>query len=113
MLEFFSAKFADKYGLRDALILSEICSAARVNNEGVTGVTSLELRKRFYYLSRDQIRKALVALMEAGMLTAVKNGGGFSRELRYVPVDKAMRRYLLDLTDPRMPVKPRTRRVEA
>jgi hypothetical protein len=109
MLDSFSPGFAVKFGLRNALIMSGICAAARVSEEGMS---SRELRERFFYLSKDQIRKALAALVKAEMLTAAKSGGGFTRELRYAAVDRAVHEYLLDLTDPGIYVKLKSRRQE-
>jgi hypothetical protein len=114
MIDGFSTLFASQYGLRNALILSEICFVSETKGTVVNG---LYLRERFPYLSRDQIRKALESLVDKGMLERVRSGE-FTRELCYRAVESAVTAYLCDINmggsylSNRLPVKPEAKRVK-
>jgi hypothetical protein len=93
MVDFFSSGFVKSYGLRDALILSGICAASV---EGKSAGT-LDLRKKYFYLSRIQIRRALEDLVQAGAVAA-ERAGGFTRELRYKASGMSVQQYLADIS---------------
>jgi hypothetical protein len=96
MIDGFSAKFAGKYGLRNALVLTEICLAAE---ESEKGVNSLYLQKRFPYLSRDQVYRALASLVKEKAVSCKKQEGVFSRELSYTPGESAVKQVLKELKE--------------
>jgi hypothetical protein len=95
MLDCFSPLFAERYGLKDALILSEICAVTRINGNTVG---SLDLMNRFPYLTKDQIRKGLVRLMNEGLLEYTRVIDGFTRELRYRAIEEVVQEYVFDIS---------------
>jgi hypothetical protein len=98
VIDSFSSDFAERYGLRDGLILSGICAIST----GGGDVGAIELRRRYYYLTVMQIRRALENLTREGALTRERDGG-FSREFRYRAAPKCIRSYLQDIDVPRIP----------
>jgi hypothetical protein len=88
----FSSTFAIKYGLRNALILSEICVRMQADR---SGTSNPDLRERFPYLTYKKIREALTALQKEGVISGARMPG-FSRELRYTPSEGTVRQYMRD-----------------
>jgi hypothetical protein len=99
-IDYFSSGFAAKYGLRNALILSEICMAVQYNGEGASGP---DLGRRFPYLSKEQVREALAALKAAKAIAGKRIPGEFTREIRYLPTGDIAARYLQDIIEDRIP----------
>jgi hypothetical protein len=107
-LDCFSVSFAADYGLRDALVLSEICAAVQ---DGVNGVSGPELGLRFTYLTKEQIREALQSLKQQGVVTGRRIPGKFTREIMYVPASEEItQKYLNDVMEDRIPRAARPRR---
>jgi DNA-binding GntR family transcriptional regulator len=102
MLDNFSSKFAAMFGLRNAIILSELCVR---NYAGGCWLGTAELLARFDYLSRDQVREALGALKQAGMIVSRKTGKPFTRELEYRAEESAMNIFIEDMTENRVAEK--------
>jgi hypothetical protein len=102
-IDYFSASFAADYGLRDALILSEICAITQYGGDGAEGVSGPELGERFTYLSKEQIREALQSLKHKGVITGRRMQGGFTREIRYTPMKDISQKYLQDIMEDRIP----------
>jgi hypothetical protein len=112
MVDYFSPAFVEIYGLRDGLILSGICEIAAGGREGGQGsVTSLELREKYCYFTKEQIRRALESLVEAGAVRGARAAdGGFSRELCYSASAESMKQYLADTAYPWMPLQVKAKR---
>jgi hypothetical protein len=108
-IDCFSARFAAEYGLRDALILSEICAAAQYGavtqygGDGAEGTSGPELGRRFTYLTKEQIREALQSLKRKGLISGRRIQGEFTREIRYIPGKGVLQEYLQDIVEDRIP----------
>jgi hypothetical protein len=96
-----SASFAADYGLRDALILSEICAVVQYGGDGEEGVSGPELGCRFPYLTKEQIREALQSLKQKRAITGRRIQGKFTREIQYVPSGGISQKYLQDVMESR------------
>jgi hypothetical protein len=102
-IDYFSTRFATDYGLRDALILSEICAVTQYGGEGTEGVSGPELGRRFTYLSKEQIREALQSLKQHGVITGRRIQGKFTREIRYTPMAGISQKYVQAVMEDRIP----------
>jgi hypothetical protein len=97
MLEYFSSALVRQYGLRDGIVLSGVCAISAADEDaGAAGTT--ELRKKYFYLTKEQVRRALESLVRAGAIHGEKPDGFFSRELQYRASADVVRQYFTDMT---------------
>lgn len=97
---FFNVNLAVKYGVENAVILSNLCYWVRHNAQNNTNFfegrfwtynTLAAFKKQFPYLSASQIRTALAGLKKAGaVVTGNFNKRPFDRTLWYSVSDEAM-----------------------
>jgi hypothetical protein len=76
-------EFAKKYGLKESLILTELCRRAYISgSEGIPFSVS-QGASFFPYLSEKQIRLALQKLKTMGAISTVQGSPTLDRTMRY------------------------------
>jgi DNA-binding transcriptional regulator PaaX len=64
-------EFARRYGIKEGLILTELCRRMRVSGEADIPFSVSAGKEHFYYLSEKQIRVSLAKLREQGCVRRV------------------------------------------
>ena len=93
-IAWFIEGFAEKYGLKNSLILSVICRYASQKNDNNIGICMNSLSKKFWYLSKEQLRDGIEQLKIAGSIVGQRKMGEFSREIYYMLHSEILKYYL-------------------
>jgi hypothetical protein len=97
-ITFFSESFANEYGLRNGIILSEICRYSTRENLYSKGICLNDISERLWFLSKDQLRDGLKQLKTAGLLFGQRKKGEFTREVSYFPDEKTVSKFQTEYT---------------
>ncbi len=99
MLQFFVISFAEKYGLKESLILTELCKQTHTAGSSHVSLSVLECSRIFAYMSEKQIRITLKKLIEIGSISIYEpDQKTFDRTLQYQVQDEIYQTYLQAVT---------------
>ncbi len=91
----FITAFAEHYGLKEGIILTELCRKTHLSGIPAILFSVPECRRQLHFLTEKQIRRAIKNLQEQQCICVCQNSiKGFNRTLSYTVADDIYKIYL-------------------